>query len=94
MADTKSSHITAREEILIAVKNITREREEKHFHLGEVLQYMKNNKTLYKESTIRTHVTSRCCANSPNHHGSVFNDYERIGKGLYRLINRRENDGI
>lgn len=77
---------TAREEILTVVKSITEEREEKYFSLSEVLEYMKSKDTSYKESTIRTHITSRCCSNAPNHHGTVFNDYERIGKGLYRLI--------
>ncbi|WP_157101618.1 DUF7669 domain-containing protein [Planococcus plakortidis] len=86
MTSVKKIRTTAREEILTAVKSITEEREEKHFHLSEVLQYMKNSEISYKESTIRTHVTSRCCSNSPDHHGSIFNDYERIGKGLYRLI--------
>lgn len=77
---------TARDEILIAAKNITQEREEKTFHLSEVLQYMKSSGTVYKDSTIRTHVTSKCCSNSPVHHYPAFNDYERVGKGLYRLI--------
>lgn len=86
MAELKKIRTTARDEILTAVKNITREREEKQFGLGEVLQYMIADGTSYKESTIRTHITSKCCSNSPNHHGSVFNDYERIGKGIYRLV--------
>ncbi|MBB5181104.1 hypothetical protein HNQ44_002569 [Planomicrobium koreense] len=86
MAEQKKIRTTARDEILTAVQKITREREEKQFDLSEVLQYMKDDGTSYKESTIRTHITSRCCSNSPNHHGSVFDDYERIGKGIYRLV--------
>lgn len=86
MKTTKKQPTTAREEILTAVKCIILEREDNSFYLREVLQYMKSNDTSYQESTIRTHITSRCCFNSPNHHGSVFNDYERIGKGMYRLI--------
>lgn len=86
MTPIKKVRTTAREEILIAVKSITQEREEKQFHISEVLQYMKSSETGYKESTILTHVISRCCSNSPNNHGSVFNDYERIGRGLYRLV--------
>jgi hypothetical protein len=86
MLTTKKPRTTARDEILSAVKNILRERENNNFHVTEILHYMKSNNTSYKESTIRTHITSRCCANSPNHHGSVFNDFERIGKGMYRLI--------
>lgn len=77
---------TARNEILSAVKAITQERQDKVFELREVLSLMKSRETSYKESTIRTHITSKCCANSPNHHGSVYNDFERIGKGIYRLI--------
>ncbi|WP_416144629.1 hypothetical protein [Planococcus koreensis] len=86
MAELKKICTTARDEILTAVQKITRERKEKQFGLSEVLQYMKDAGTSYKESTIRTHITSKCCSNSPNHHGSVFNDYERIGKGIYRLL--------
>ena len=82
----KKIRTTARDKILIAVKNITQEREENTFHLSEVLEYMKSSGTVYKDSTIRTHVTSKCCSNSPVHHYPAFNDYERIGKGLYRLI--------
>lgn len=33
---------TARDEILLVVKNITKEREEKQFHVSEVLEYMKS----------------------------------------------------
>ena len=86
MAELKKTRITARDEILTAVKSMTKEREAKHFSIGEVLHYMKEGGTSYMESTIRTHITSRCCSNAPNHHASVFNDYERIGKGVYRLI--------
>ena len=82
MAELKKSRTTARDEILIAVKSMTKAREAKHFSIGEVLE----DGTSYKESKIRTHITSKCCSNAPNHHASVFNDYERIGKGVYRLI--------
>lgn len=83
LKDTRS---TARDEILTAVKSIVREKEVKHFSVSEVLEYMKEDGTSYKESTIRTHIISKCCSNAPNHHASVFNDYERVGKGLYRLV--------
>lgn len=86
MVKIKKVRTTARDEILAAVKSIVSERETKQFSVGEVLEYMKNDGTSYKESTIKTHITSKCCSNAPNHHTSVFNDYERIGKGVYRLI--------
>lgn len=86
MPTSQKKRTTARDEILSVVKAITQEREDKSFKVDEVLSLLKRRNTSYKESTIRTHITSRCCANSPNHHGSVYNDFERIGKGLYRLI--------
>lgn len=46
---------------------------------------MKERQTMYPESTIRTHVTSRCCLNAPSHHGTVYNDFERIERGVYKL---------
>lgn len=39
----------------------------------------------YSESTIRTHVTSRMCADAPVHHGTTYEDFERLGGGRYRL---------
>ncbi|MDN3451654.1 hypothetical protein QMA09_15755 [Planococcus sp. APC 3906] len=43
MAEFKVNSTTARDEILTAVQKITKEREEKQFCLGEVLQYMKDD---------------------------------------------------
>jgi hypothetical protein len=37
------------------------------------------------ESTLRTHVVSRMCADAPDHHGTVYAELERVGRGLYRL---------
>lgn len=39
----------------------------------------------YAESTIRTHVTSRMCASSPDHHGTTYGDFERLDRSHYRL---------
>ncbi|WP_441394806.1 DUF7669 domain-containing protein [Alicyclobacillus acidiphilus] len=55
------------------------------FTVQEVVDYMKDRQTKYPESTIRTHVTSRCCVNAPNHHATVFSDFERIDHGVYKL---------
>jgi hypothetical protein len=27
------------------------------------------------------------CVNAPDHHGSTYNDFERVGRGVYRLRN-------
>lgn len=82
----KKSKTSARDEILEVVKEITKERAGKSFTVSEVLDMMRNLQTNYKDSTIRTHIMSKCCINAPNHHGTVFNDYERIDRGIYRLV--------
>ena len=40
-------------------------------------------------STIRTHITSRCCENAAPNHAVTYNDYERIERGIYRLFEPR-----
>ncbi|GGJ05309.1 hypothetical protein GCM10008022_12950 [Paenibacillus hunanensis] len=46
---------------------------------------MLSEKADYNESTIRTHIRSRCCVNANANHAVTYNDYERIGYGMYRL---------
>jgi hypothetical protein len=35
-------------------------------------------------ATIRTHITSRMCADAPDHHGTTYDDLERVSRGVYR----------
>jgi len=51
-----------------------------------VIENMRNQKATYSESTIRTHIVSKCCVNAPRHHAVVFNDFERIGRRLYKFL--------
>ncbi len=61
------------------------------FTVDEILAEMRliygereyGSKTL---STYVTHITSRCCANSPKNHPRVYNYLWRIGTGVYRLF--------
>lgn len=76
-----------REEVIKAVRSIVTEKNINEFSVKEVIQHMAKNNTTFKESTIRTHITSRCCANSPKNHPVVYNDFERIKPGLYKLLN-------
>lgn len=39
----------------------------------------------YAESTVRTHVTSRMCADTPNHHARTYDDLIRVDRGRYCL---------
>ncbi|MED4455927.1 hypothetical protein [Metabacillus fastidiosus] len=77
---------TCREEILKTVSKIIKRKSKNEFTPSEVIECMTNNKTIYAESTIRTHIVAKCCINAPNNHATVYNDFERIGHGLYKLI--------
>lgn len=80
--------MTCREEILDAVHALLRRTSRDDFTLQQLLQEMRRRGSSYSESTIRTHVTSRMCANAPDHHAVVFDDLERMGRGVYRLRRR------
>lgn len=79
---------TAREQILAAIGHITSETRSA-FTVGEVLAELKARATELADSTIRTHITSRMCGDSPDHHGTTYNDLERVGRGVYRLRSGR-----
>jgi len=80
------SNSTCREEILHAVNLIVNSKGKNEFTVHEVIRYMFENNTVYKESTIKTHINSKCCINAPNHHGTLYNDFKRVEPGLYRLL--------
>lgn len=78
---------TCRDELLQATRLIVEAKGNDRFTIKEAIEYMKQNNTAYKESTIRTHITSRCCRNAKKHHAVKYNDYEVLGNGEYRVIN-------
>jgi hypothetical protein len=91
--ESKSNRRTnCRDEVVSAVRSVVKERGVNRFTVNEVVDYMLARKTSYSESTIRTHVTSRCCINAPNHHATIFNDFERVERGVYRIYKLQEVD--
>lgn len=78
---------TCRDELLLATKAIIKIKGENRFTPKEVIEYMKSNNTNYAESTIRTHITSRCCSNAKDHHAVTYNDYEALGNAQYKVLN-------
>ena len=78
--------MTCRDEIHAAVRQIIKANGKNEFTIIEVIHHMSANGTRFSESTIRTHITSRLCANAPNNHGVTYNDFERINKGIYKLL--------
>jgi hypothetical protein len=84
--------MTCRDEVLVAAQELSRRSSNGEFALREVLKFLEQKGTQYKESTIRTHVTSRMCANSPNNHGVTYSDLERTNHSTYRLKSDRANN--
>jgi len=78
---------TCREELLLATREIIKAKGVNRFTIKEAVEYIKRNNTTFKESTIKTHITSRCCSNAANHHTVTYNDYEALGNGEYKVIN-------
>lgn len=79
--------MTCRDEVLEAFKRLSAGDPNAAFTPQEIIDEMKQRGTSYAESTIRTHVVSRMCADAPDHHDPVYNDLERVDRGMYRLRN-------
>jgi hypothetical protein len=75
----------ARQEILAAARKLAERSPDASFALMEIIAELRRTGSHYAESTIRTHVTSRMCADSPDHHGTTYDDFERLDRGRYRL---------
>lgn len=78
--------MTCRDEILECVRNVMTQSGLAYFTVQEVVDCMARQGSRYAESTIRTHVTSRMCANAPDHHAVRYQDVERIEHGKYRPL--------
>lgn len=76
--------MTCRDEILEVAVELARASSTGEFTLEDVVEHMNRRGTRYAEQTIRTHVTSRLCANAPDHHAVTYDDFIRTDKGTYR----------
>lgn len=85
---------TCRDELLQVIRTLVTIRGNDRFTIQEAIEQMKRNNTIYRESTIRTHITSRCCNNAAKHHAVRYNDYEALGNGEYKLINLKGEENL
>jgi hypothetical protein len=76
---------SARQEILAAARKLVGHAPDGSFTVTDILAELRRAGSRYAESTIRTHVTSRMCADAPDHHGTTYDDLERLDRGHYRL---------
>jgi hypothetical protein len=77
--------MTARDEVLAAARRLATSSSDGTFSIEDVVSLVRREGTSYKESTIRTHVVSRMCANAPDNHGVTYRDLIRTDVGRYRL---------
>jgi hypothetical protein len=77
---------TCREAVLEAVRAVVGEKDHNEFTTQEIVDRLQSTGTSFAESTIRTHVTSRCCRNAPKNHAVKYADFERIKPGIYRPV--------
>ena len=76
--------MTARDEILAALPELRARMGRDTFSPAEIIAAVEQLGTRYPEQTLRTEIVSRLCADAPDHHARVYDDFERVGRGLYR----------
>ena len=76
--------MTCRAEVLEAFFRLERKTGNREFQLRDVVDEVLNATIALKESTVRTHVASVMCRDAPVNHGLVFDDLERVDRGIYR----------
>lgn len=79
---------TCRDEILECAQTVMQQSGLDYFTIPEIIGCMEKRGSTYPESTIRTHIVSRMCSNSPDHHAVTYRDFERTDRGQYRLLRR------
>jgi lambda repressor-like predicted transcriptional regulator len=72
--------MTARDEILAALPSIEGTSGDDTFTPQDVVAELRRRGSTYAESTIRTHVVSRMCANTADHHARVYDDLARVSQ--------------
>ena len=79
---------TAREQIRAAIERIGCEPSDT-FKVSDVQDELRAQGTDLAEGTVRTHITSRMCWDSSDHQDTTCDDLKRVGRGVYRLRQRR-----
>ncbi len=92
--------MSCRDQILGAARAVISSSGQNSFSIGDILTEMHRRRSRYADSTIRTHITSRLCDDAPQHHGVVYGDLRRLGRGRYALAGvparrgRRQRHGV
>jgi hypothetical protein len=76
--------LTCRDEILAALPRLGQLAPDRTFTPQDVIDELRRRGSRFGESTVRTHVVSRMCADAPDHHARVYDDLVRVAPGRYR----------
>jgi hypothetical protein len=68
-------------EVLLAARRLCRERGAKTFRVIDIVHALPH----LKESSVRTHVVSRCCVNAPKNHPHKWPYFRRVARGEYQI---------
>jgi hypothetical protein len=83
-----------RNEILRAAKTLLLEGRGE-FKVEDIISQMKHNTQYeYTDGTIRTHISSKMCANAPNNHAATYNDLLKTERGTYKLLEGNQTTGL
>ena len=85
MNGEKYMYKNCREELLAVMTEYVKEKGENEFTRAEALAAMRRAGTKYTPGTVSAHISYRCCANIPRYYKPMYDDYEKIGDGLYRI---------
>ena len=77
--------MTCRDEVINAMVRLEKRHRKSAFQLNVIVKVVLSATNYYKESTIRTHISSHMCAQAPVNAAVVTDDLDRIGRGLYKL---------
>lgn len=77
-------NVACRDDIIAAFEHLSVQHGRDIFSPAEIAREMRTQGTIFEDSTIRTHVVSRMCIDAPDHHSTVYDDLERVGRGIYR----------
>jgi len=78
--------MTCRDEIIDVVHQIVESKGKNEFTIPEVIDQMANNGTQYTNNGIRTEICNRLCVNSPKNHAVKHDDFERVDRGVYKIL--------
>ena len=77
--------MTCRDEVLKGVQELSLLSPSGEFSADDVVAHLRWKGSAYKDSTIRTHVTSRMCVEAPDNHDVTYDDLKRTARRTYRL---------